>query len=74
MAELTPAKRGKLKKGSFAFPGKRAFPIHDRPHATAALRLCGRAKKRFGPNVCKVVQRAVCKRYPDMPICKRGGQ
>jgi hypothetical protein len=44
MARLTTAQRKKLPKKDFAGPG-RSFPIPDKAHATAALRLVGRAQK-----------------------------
>ena len=44
MAKLTAAQRKKLPKKDFAGPG-RSFPVNDRAHATAALRLVGRAVK-----------------------------
>lgn len=43
MAKLSTAARNKLPSSSFAGPG-RSFPVHDKAHATAALRLLGRAK------------------------------
>lgn len=42
MAKLSAAQRKKLPASTFAGPG-RSFPIPDKPHATAALRLVGRA-------------------------------
>lgn len=72
MAELSSSKRKGLSSSSFVYPKQRAFPIHDIAHATAALRLCGRATKRFGPNVCKVVKRKVCAKYGNkIGACKR---
>lgn len=44
MAKLNAAARNKLPAKSFAGPG-RSFPIEDKAHATAALRLVGRAVK-----------------------------
>jgi hypothetical protein len=44
MARLTASQRKKLPKKDFAGPG-RSFPIPDKAHATAALRLVGRAQK-----------------------------
>lgn len=43
MARLTSALRKKLPTSAFAVPGRRAFPIHDKAHARAALRLIGHA-------------------------------
>jgi hypothetical protein len=36
MAKLTTGKRNKLPKKDFAEPGKRAYPIEDKPHARNA--------------------------------------
>lgn len=44
MAKLSTAARNKLPSKSFAGPG-RSFPIEDKAHAEAALRLVGRAVK-----------------------------
>ena len=44
MARLTTAARKKLPGSVFAGPG-RSFPIEDKAHATAALRLVGRSEK-----------------------------
>ena len=44
MAKLTAAQRKKLPAKSFAGPG-RSFPVEDKAHAQAALRLVGRAVK-----------------------------
>ena len=71
MAELSTKKRKSLRKTQFVFPSKRGFPIHDKAHATAAMRLCGRADlKKFGmmstKALCAKVQRAVFKKFPGM--------
>jgi hypothetical protein len=42
MAKLTSGQRSKLPSKDFAGPG-RSFPVEDRAHAQAALRLVGRA-------------------------------
>ena len=36
MAELKPSTRDKLPAKDFAEPGKRAYPIEDKPHARNA--------------------------------------
>jgi hypothetical protein len=36
VAKLTAKRRKKLKKKSFALPGKRKYPIHDKAHAANA--------------------------------------
>ena len=43
MAKLSAAQRHKLPSSSFAGPG-RSFPVNDKTHAQAALRMVGRAK------------------------------
>lgn len=43
MAKLFAAKRNSLPSSDFALPGKRAFPINDKSHATQALRMKGNA-------------------------------
>lgn len=43
MAKLFAAKRNALPSKEFALPGKRAFPINDKPHGIAALRMKGNA-------------------------------
>lgn len=42
--KLTSALRSKLPTSAFAVPGRRAFPINDKSHARAALRLIGHAR------------------------------
>ena len=76
MAELSSRKRKKLPSSSFVCPKKRGFPIHDKAHGQAALRLCGRAKpSKFGfktnKALCAAVKRKVCRRYPGISACKR---
>ena len=44
MARLTARQRRKLPKSTFAGPG-RSFPIPDKGHAKAALRLVGRSER-----------------------------
>ena len=36
MARLTSKRRKKLKKSSFALPGSRKYPVHDKAHARNA--------------------------------------
>lgn len=43
MARLTAADRRGLRAATFAVPSRRAFPIPDKSHARAALRLIGHA-------------------------------
>lgn len=65
MARLTTKRRAKLKRSSFALPGKRAYPIHDAAHARNALARVARhgtaAQKR-------TVRKAVKRRYPSIKV------
>ena len=45
MAELKQAARDKLPAGKFAEPGKRAYPIEDKPHARNAKARASQAVK-----------------------------
>jgi transposase len=67
MARLTSRARKRLKKGSFAIPGKRAYPIHDRRHAANAL---SRVSQHGSSSQKARVRAAVCRRYPSLPSCK----
>lgn len=60
MATLNAAQRNSLPSSAFVFPQQRAFPIHDRAHAEAALRLCSRSSI---PGACAKVRAAVKARY-----------
>lgn len=60
MAKLTAGERARIPSSDFVFPQQRAFPIHDRAHAEAALRLCGRSSI---PGACAKVRAAVKARY-----------
>lgn len=62
LAKLSKAERDRLPDSAFVFPKKRAFPIHDRPHAKAAMRLAGRK----GPKIQAAVRAAVKRRYPGL--------
>jgi hypothetical protein len=68
MAKLSSRSRNKLSKRSFAIPGKRAYPIHDRRHAANAL---ARVSQHGSPSQKARVHAAVCRRYPGLPSCKR---
>jgi hypothetical protein len=70
MARLRARTRKKLKKGSFALPGQRKYPIHDRRHGANAL---SRVAQHGTPSQKARVRAAVCRRYPTLPSCKRGG-
>jgi hypothetical protein len=67
MAKLTSRRRKGLPKKSFAIPGKRKYPIHDRAHASNAL---ARVSQHGSSSQKKVVRAAVCRRYPGLPSCK----
>lgn len=62
MAKLFAAKRNELPASSFALPGKRAFPIEDKPHAIAALRLKGNAS----PSEQGEIESKVKSRFPNL--------
>lgn len=68
MADLTTARRKRLRATDFAIPSKRKYPIHDRAHAANAL---ARVEQVGTASEKALVRRAVCRRYPDFPICKR---
>lgn len=62
MAKLTPAKRGKLKTGSFALPGRK-YPIEDRAYAANAK---ARVSQYGTPAQKRTVDAAVSRKYPGM--------
>jgi hypothetical protein len=65
-AVLSPKKRKSLPPSSFVFPNQSRYPIQDRAHAANALaRASGKPEYATG-------RAAVCKRYPDLPACKKG--
>ena len=63
MAELTSKKRKSLPKQSFAEPGKRKYPIHDKAHARNAL---SRVAQHGSAAEKKQVRAAVHRRYPSI--------
>lgn len=63
MAKLTAAARRKLPSQAFAIPEKRAYPIHNRGHAMAAL---SDVATNGTPEEQKRVRAAVHARYPSM--------
>jgi hypothetical protein len=67
MAKLKASKRNSLPKASFALPGKRAYPIHDRAHAANAL---ARVSQHGSSSTKAKVRAKVCARYPGLPACK----
>lgn len=44
MAKLSSKQRRGLRSSTFAVPSRRAYPIPDKAHARAALRLIGHAR------------------------------
>lgn len=60
LSTLSAAARKALPASAFVFPGKRAYPIHDRAHARNAL------ARSAGKPEHAVVVAAVRKRYPDL--------
>jgi hypothetical protein len=67
-AALTSKGRKSLPSSAFVFPKDKRYPIHDRAHAANALaRSSGKPEE-------AAVRAAVCKKFPDMPACKRGVQ
>lgn len=68
MPRLTSRGRKRIKRGNFAIPERRAYPIHDRAHARNAL---SRVSQHGSASEKRRVRRAVCRRYPSMPSCRR---
>lgn len=69
MSELNAKRRDQLKDSDFALPGRR-YPIHDREHAANAL---ARVAQHGTPGERIAVKHKVCRLYPDMPACQKGG-
>ncbi len=63
MAKLTYAQRKKLPRSAFVFPGRRAYPIHDRAHARNAL---ARVSQFGTPAEKAKVRAAVHRRFPGI--------
>lgn len=68
MARLTARGRRRIKKAAFVYPKSRSYPIHDRSHAQAALRMSARSDT---SGSYTTVRRAVCRRYPNLGACQR---
>lgn len=69
MARLSTRGRKRLKKSSFALPGKRAYPINDRAHARNALARVSQ----FGTAAQKrTVRRAVKRKFPSIKVTGLG--
>jgi hypothetical protein len=74
MARLTAAQRKKLPKSTFKGPkigGKPSFPMPDKAHATAALRLVGRAR---AAGHITAAQEAAIRADANKLLGKRGGK
>lgn len=71
-AQMSFAERKKLPKSSFVYPdkapGSGSYPIHDRAHAANAL------ARASGKPEYAAVRAAVCKRFSDLPACKKVGK
>lgn len=63
MARLKAGRRKRLSKKSFALPGKRKYPIHDKAHARNAL---SRVSQHGSPAEKKRVRAAVRRKYPSI--------
>lgn len=63
MAQLTSKRRKRLRKSSFALPGKRAYPIPDIAHARNAL---SRVSAHGTPSQKRTVARAVKRKFPSL--------
>lgn len=63
MARLTAKARKRLPRSAFVFPGRRAYPIHDRAHARNAL---SRVAQHGTPAQKARVRAAVRSRYPSI--------
>jgi hypothetical protein len=55
--------RRKMRRGEFAIPETRSYPIPDRLHARLAL---GEANQDTNPIIRARVRRAVSKRFPEL--------
>jgi len=69
--KLSYKQRKGLPSTAFVFPKQRKYPIHDKAHARNAL---ARVSAFGTPAEKAKVRAAVCRKYPDFPICKKGGK
>ena len=59
MAELSTEKRNELKDSDFGIPEKRMYPLHDKSHVEAAVRLFGHAAPKYRKSLArKILARA----------------
>jgi hypothetical protein len=63
MGELSYQQRKRLSSGSFVFPEKRAYPIHDLAHARNAL---ARVSQHGTQSEKAAVRSAVYRKYPGL--------
>lgn len=70
MAKLKAKQRRKLPKSAFAYPSKRAYPIHDKAHARAALSMAARKNTSGSYAHVKAV---VAKKFPSIGAGKAKG-
>lgn len=68
MARLKARGRKRIARKNFAGKG-RSYPIHDKAHAQAALRMAARKNTKGS---YAGVKRKVCRKYPGLATCKRG--
>lgn len=62
MAKLTTSERNSLPNSAFAIPEKREYPIEDKSHAVAAMRLKSYASSSEQKEIASKVKR----RFPDV--------
>jgi len=66
MARLTAAQRRRLPKSDYAVPSKApksgSYPINDKAHARAALRLIGHASS----DEQRAIRRKIAQKYPSI--------
>ena len=63
MAKLSASQRNRMKRSTFAIPGRRAYPINDLVHARNAL---ARVAQKGTPSEKRQVRAAVYRKYPSL--------
>jgi hypothetical protein len=63
MAKLKAKSRKRLKGTQFVYPKTRSYPIHDKAHAKAALRLGAQSRTKGS---ISTIRRKVYKKYPSL--------
>lgn len=66
--KLSYKERKRLRETTFCIPEKRKYPIPDKSHARNAL---ARVSAFGTPEEKRRVRVCVCKKYPDLPTCKK---